>query len=161
MYCGGIYLGLFCKVLPTWRLGPPFSPWISGLKTGSSPETHQTVMTVLEQLLSASCSFKLDCFSFCRLSSVFVASPSILLPGISYNMNHLHSSHWIKSPWLLLWPSSLLWLLYPPSSWQLSKTTWPLLLQLPHRPFATYEPNSVIVSPTIRLGLHAACTWTS
>lgn len=46
MYCGGIYLGLFGKVLPTWRLGPPFSPWVSGLKTGSSPETQQTVMTL-------------------------------------------------------------------------------------------------------------------
>ena len=69
-------------------------------------------------------------------------------------MNHLHSSHWIRSPWPLLWPSLLLWLLYPPSSWQLSKTTWPLLLQFPHHPFATYEPNSVITSPTIHLGLH-------
>lgn len=155
MYCGGIYLGLFCKVLPTWRLGPPFSPWISGLKTGSSPETHQTVMT----LYWSNCSQRPVHSSLIAFD--FADWTVSLLPGISYNMNHLHSSHWIKSPWLLLWPSSLLRLLYPPSSWQLSKTTWPLLLQFPHRPFATYEPNSVIVSPTIHLGLHVACTWTS
>lgn len=124
----------YCRVLSTWRLGPPFSPWVPGLKTLISRNSARGHDFVLEQLLSASWLFKLDCFWFCRLSSVLVACPSILPLGISYDMQHLLNSHWVRPPWLPLWPSSLLWLLHPPSFWQLSITTWPLLLQFPHHP---------------------------